>query len=82
MMCRLVFVSLLELKTLVKVWDIIFYLPRESDVGASWVFLVTTLELMGGGSVVAMEDAWTSTLLKKGWCLACFGKSAWSWSLA
>ena len=46
MMCRLVFLSLLEWKPLVKmklvvdislgikVWDIVFYLPRESDVGA------------------------------------------------
>ena len=57
MMCRLVFLSMLEWKPLVKmklvvdlslgikVWDTLFYLPGESDVGASWVFLVTTLEL-------------------------------------
>ena len=61
MMCKLVFLSLLKWKPLVKmkmvvdlslgikVWDTLFYLPWESDAGASWVFLVTTLEFMGGG---------------------------------
>ena len=61
MICMLVFLSLLEWKPLVKmkmvsdlslgikVWDTLFYLPGESDAGASWVFLVTTL-----------EGAWTS----------------------
>ena len=64
MICILVFLSLLEWKPLVKmkmvgdlslgikVWDTLFYLPEESDVGASWFFLVTTLEFMGGGSRV------------------------------
>ena len=28
----------------IKVWDTLFYLPGESDVGASWFYLVTTLE--------------------------------------
>ena len=63
----LVFLSLLEWNTLVKmkmvvdlslgikVWDTLFYLPGESNAGASWVFLVTTLEFMGGGSVVSLE---------------------------
>ena len=62
MICMLVFLSLLEWKPLVKmkmvgdlslgikVWDTLFCLPGESDVGASWFYLVTTLEFMGGGS--------------------------------
>ena len=41
----------------IKVWDTLLYLPRESDVGASWVFLVTTLEFMGGGSIVSLEGS-------------------------
>ena len=61
MIFMLVFLSLLEWKPLVKmkvvvdipldikVWDTLFYLPREFDAGASWVFLVITL-----------EGAWTS----------------------
>ena len=27
-----------------KVWDTLFYLPGESDAGASWFYSVTTLE--------------------------------------
>ena len=62
MICILVFLSLLEWKPLVKMkmvgdlslgikmWDTLFYLPRESDVGASWFYSVTNLEFMGGGS--------------------------------
>ena len=68
----LVFLSLLEWKPLVKmkvvvdlslgikVWDTLFYLPGESDAGASGVFLVTTLEFMGGGSIVSLEGSCTS----------------------
>ena len=56
MICILVFFSLLEWKPLVKmkmvfdlslgikVWDTLFYLPGESDAGASWFCSVTTLE--------------------------------------
>ena len=44
----------------IKVWETLFHLPGESNVGASWDFLVTTLEFMGGGSIVALEGAWTS----------------------
>ena len=44
----------------IKVWDTLFYLPGESDVGASWFFLVTTLEFIGGGSVVSLEGSFTS----------------------
>ena len=56
MICILVFLSLLEWKPLVKmkmvgdlslgikVWDTLFYLPGESDAGASWFYSVTTLE--------------------------------------
>jgi len=67
----LVFLSLLEWKPLVKmkvvvdlslgikVWDKLFYLPGESDVGASRVFLVTTLEFMGGCSIVSLEGSCT-----------------------
>ena len=56
MICMLVFLSLLEWKPLVKiklvvdlslgikVWDTLFYLPGESDAGASWFYSVTTLE--------------------------------------
>ena len=52
MMCRLVFLSVLEWKPLVKmkmvvslslgikVWNILFYLPRDSDAGASSLDLV------------------------------------------
>ena len=77
MMCRLVFFSLLEWKPLVKmkmvfslslgikVWDTLFYLPGESNAGASCFCSVATLEFMGGGSVVTLVDAWTSTWLKK-----------------
>ena len=69
LMFILVFLSLLEWKPLVKmkmvadltlgikVWDTLFYLPGESDVGASWVFLVTTLEFMGEGSMVALKGS-------------------------
>ena len=58
MMCRLVFLSFMEWKPLVKmkmvvdlsldikVIDTLFYLPGESDAGESWVFSVTTLEFM------------------------------------
>ena len=28
----------------IKVWDTLFYLPGESDAGASWFYSVTTLE--------------------------------------
>ena len=56
MICILIFLSLLECKPLVKmklvgdiylgikVWGTLFYLPGESDVGASWLYSVTTLE--------------------------------------
>ena len=44
----------------IKVWDTLFYLPRESDAGASWVFSVTTLEIRGGGLVVSLESSFTS----------------------
>ena len=62
----LVFLSLLEWKHLVKmkmlgdlslgikVWDTLFYVPGESDAIASWFCSVTTLEFMGGGSMVAL----------------------------
>ena len=62
MICILVFLSLLEWKSLVKInmvivlslgiklWDTLFFLPGEFDAGASWFFSVTTLEFMGGGS--------------------------------
>ena len=79
MICILVFLSLLEWKPLVKmkmvgdlslgikVWDTLFYLPGESDARASWVFLVTTLEFMGGGSMVSLKgscsSAWHGFLL-------------------
>ena len=43
----------------IKVWDTLFYLLGESDVGASRVFLVTTSEFMGGGSIVALEGSCT-----------------------
>ena len=78
MICILVVLSLLEWKPLVKmklvvdlclgnkVWDTLFYLPGESDVGASWVFSVTTLEFLEGGSVAILEDVWTITRLTKG----------------
>ena len=71
MMCKLVFLSLLEWKPLLKmkmvvdlslgskVWDTLFYLPREFDAGESWVFSVTFLDFMGGGSVVSLEDSCT-----------------------
>ncbi len=93
MICRLVFLSLLEWKPLVKikmvvdlslgikVWDTLSYLPREFDVGDSWIFLVTTLEFLGGGLVVALEGAWTGTQLKKDWCLTCSRSSTWSMDL-
>ena len=55
---------------------------NDVDVGASWVFLVTTLEFMGGGLVVALEDAWSDTLLKKDWFSAWFGSLAWSMELS
>ena len=55
-----------------KVWDTLFYLLGESNTGASWVCPVTTLEFMGGGMVVALERAWTSTQLKKEWCSIIF----------
>ena len=60
------FLSLLEWKPLVKmkmvvtlslgikVWDTLFYLHGESLARESWVFLVTTLDFMGGGSVVSL----------------------------
>ena len=69
MICMLVFLSLLEWKPLVKmkmvvalslgfkVWDTLFYLPREFDARESWVFLVTTLEFMGGGSMVSFKGS-------------------------
>ena len=47
------------------------------DAGASWVFLVTTFEFMGGGLVVALKGAWTRTWSKE-WCSTCSGSSAWS----
>ena len=64
----LVFFSLLEWKSLVivdlslgiKVWDTLFYLPREFDARASGVFLVTTFKFMGGGSIVYLEGSCTS----------------------
>ena len=28
----------------IKVWETLFYLPGESDAGASWFYSVTTLE--------------------------------------
>lgn len=71
----LIFLSLLEWKPLlkmkivvnlsldIKVWDTIFYLPKESDVGASWVFSVATLEFMRGGSIVSLEGSWTGAWL-------------------
>ena len=71
MIFMLFFLSLLEWRPLVKmkmvvdlslgikVWDTLFYLPGESDAGASRVYLVTTLEFMGGGLVVSLEGAWT-----------------------
>ena len=31
------------------------------DAGASWVFLVATLEFMGGDSVATLEGAWNDT---------------------
>ena len=43
----------------IKVWDTLFYLPGESDVGASGVFLVTTLEFMGGSSIFSLEGSCT-----------------------
>ena len=61
----LIFLSLLEWKPLVKmklvgdlslgikVWDTLFYLLGESDARASWFFLVTTLDFMGGESMVS-----------------------------
>ena len=69
MICILVFLSLLEWKPLVKmkrvgdlslgikVWDTLLYLPRECDVGAFWVFLVTTLEFVGEGSMVTLKGS-------------------------
>ena len=77
MICILVFVPLLEWKSLVKmkivgdlslgikVWDTLFYLPGESDVGASWGFSLTTLEVMGEGSMVDLKGS-------------CSGSLAWS----
>ena len=38
----------LDLSLGIKLWDTLFYLPGESDVGASWFCLVTTLEFMVG----------------------------------
>ena len=64
-----VLLSLLEWKPLVKmkvvvdlslsieVWDTLFYSPGEFDVGGSRVFLVNTLEFMGGGSLVSLEGS-------------------------
>ena len=69
MIFMLVFLSLLEWKPLVKmkvvvdlslgikVWDTLFYLPGEFDVGASRVFLVTILEFMGGGLIFSLESS-------------------------
>ena len=69
----LVFLSLLEWKPLVKmkvvvdlslgmkVWDTLFYLLGESNVGASVLFFVTTLEFMGGGSIVSLEGSYTGS---------------------
>ena len=39
----------------------LFANPRENDAGASGVFLVTTLEFMGGGSIVSLEGSCTSS---------------------
>ena len=84
MICILVFLSLMEWKPLVKmkmmgdlslgikVWDTLFYLPWESDVGASWFFLVTTLEFMEGGLMVSLKGSWS---LELG---IVFGCSTWS----
>ena len=46
-----------EVKRLVKNGD--FYDLDQIDVGTSWVCLVTTLEFMRGGSIVALEHSWT-----------------------
>ena len=43
-------------------------LKIKSDAGAFWVSLVTTLEFMGGASVVVLEVAWTDTQSKKDYC--------------
>ena len=87
MICILVFLSLLEWKPLVKmkmmgdlslgikVWDKLFYLPGESDAGASWFFLVTILEFMEGGLMVVLKGSWS---LELGMV---FGCSAWSGKL-
>ena len=70
----LVLLSLLQWKPLVKmkmvgdfslgikVWDTLFYLLGEFDAGASWFFLVTTLEFMEGGLMVALKDSWSLEL--------------------
>ena len=87
MICMLVFLSLLEWKPLVKmkmvfhlslgikVWNTLFYLPGEFDARASWFFLVTTLEFMEGGLMVALKGSWS---LELGMV---FGCSAWSGKL-
>ena len=40
-------------------WNTFFYLPGETDAGSFWVFLVATLDFMGGGLVVALEGVCT-----------------------
>ena len=52
----------------IKVWDALFYLPRESNAGASWFFLVTNLEFMEGGLMVALKGSW---LLELGMVFGC-----------
>ena len=44
------------------------------DIGASWFFLVTTLEFLGGGSVVSLEGALDDTWLMK----RCLVEFTWS----
>ena len=80
MICMLVLLSLLEWKPLAKmklvvdlclgnkVWDTLFYLHGESDVGASWACSMATLDFMEEGSVVALEGVLIITQLRKG-CL-------------
>ena len=69
------------LSLVIRVWETLFYLPGESDAGASWVFLVTTLEFMGEGSMVALKGSCFGA--RHGlWSSAWSRNSAWSMDLS
>ena len=90
MMYKLIFLSPLEWKPLVKMkmvldlsldikmCDTLFYLLGDYDARASWVFSVATLEFMEESSIVALEGAWTGAQHALG---AWHGLWSLTWSL-